>query len=117
MFKAVYQKITGVLTIHLVHTLDSSKILSSEPEKYSAILQKWLPKTGQWSICWRAGHHGWAASTFHKNCEGKEPTLTLVKVIKNRNNLTFGGYATRAWDDPVVAVGGILSEYVYDFCF
>ena len=104
----------SVLTIHLVHTLDSSKILSSEAENFSEILSEWLPRTGQWSICWRAGQHGWRASTFHENCDGKNPTLTLVKVVKNGKNLTFGGYATQPWDVPAAFD---VCECIYDCCF
>ena len=55
-------------------------------------LGEWLPKNGNWPACWRATRDGWAASTFHSNCDGKIPTLTIVKVLKDSKNLIFGGY-------------------------
>ena len=104
-------KITRFSTIHLVHSLESSIILSSEPKKFLETLEDWLPRTGYWAICWRATKHGWLADTFHNNCDGIKPTLTLVKVVKNGKNFTFGGYATRPWDEPFVG-----SEYNYTCC-
>ena len=85
--------------------------MSTEADEFSQQLEKWIPISGNWTICWRATEHGWQAETFHKNCDGKAPTLTLVKVIKDRKNMTFGGYATKVWDD---AFG---CEYVYVCCF
>ena len=85
--------------------------MSSEPEEFSKMLKIWLPKTGNWTICWRATSHGWEANTFHKNCDGIKPTLTLVKVVKNGKNFTFGGYATRPWGEPGIGI----SEYHYNY--
>ena len=98
--------------LHIVRHFESSNILSTEPHQFSQQLEKWLPRLGNWSICWRATEHGWEAGTFHKNCDGKAPTLTLVKVVKDRKNMTFGGYATRAWDDPGEFYTGGMFLYV-----
>ena len=81
--------------MHLVHVLESN-ILRNET-KFQRILGGWLPKTGNWSICWRATTHGWKAREFHKRCDGKIPTLTIVKVVKGNKNLIFGGHATKTW--------------------
>ena len=43
--------------------------------------------------CWHAKTDGWAASTFHNNCDGKGPTVTIIKV----GNYTFGGYTNVPW--------------------
>ena len=83
--------------ISLVHNLEESIILSSELEIFSNKLKEWLPRTGNWHICWRAGRHGWNSTIFHEKCDGKKPTLTLVNVVKENKNFTFGGYATRSW--------------------
>ena len=64
---------------------------------FSIILGEWLLKTGNWTACWRATRDGWASSTFHKNCDGKIPTLMIVKVVKDSKNLIFGGYSTVTW--------------------
>ena len=64
---------------------------------FTKILGEWLPKTGNWAACWRATRDGWAGSTFHSNCDGKIPTLTIIKVVKDSKNLIFGGYCTVTW--------------------
>ena len=74
-----------------------SGILKNEPNEFEKKLEEWVPKTGDWSICWRATRDGWAASTFHSNCDGKSPTITIVQVIKNSKKFVFGGYATVPW--------------------
>ncbi len=72
-----------------------SNILRNETN-FRTILEQWLPKTGNWSICWRATSSEWSAHKFHTECDGKIPTLTIVKVVtKDKKNLIFGGYATR----------------------
>jgi hypothetical protein len=35
--------------------------------------------------------------SFHAGCDGKIPTLMIVKVITNNKSLVFGGYATKSW--------------------
>ena len=75
--------------------------MKNEPKNFENKLKEWLPKTGDWRICWRATRDGWAASTFHSKCDRKSPTLTIVQVINNTNNnikYIFGGYATEPWD-------------------
>ena len=74
-----------------------SKILSNEPSNFSKTLGEWLPKAKNWTACWRATRDGWAASTFRSNCDGKVPTLIIVKVVKDSKNLIFGGYSTVTW--------------------
>ena len=43
--------------------------------------------------CWRAKTDGWAASTFHSNCDGKGPTVTIIQV----GRYIFGGYTDVSW--------------------
>ena len=43
--------------------------------------------------CWPAKTDGWAASTFHSNCDGKGPTVTIIKV----GSYIFGGYTDVSW--------------------
>ena len=43
--------------------------------------------------CWRAKTDGWAASTFHSKCDGKGPTVTIIKV----GSYIFGGYTGVSW--------------------
>ncbi|CAH3186573.1 unnamed protein product [Porites lobata] len=40
--------------------------------------------------CWHAKEDGWAASTFHGNCDDKGPTVTIIQV----GSFIFGGYSS-----------------------
>jgi len=44
--------------------------------------------------CWHATTDGWASTTFHGNCDGKGPTVTIIKV----NDHIFGGYTNVSWN-------------------
>ena len=48
--------------------------------------------------CWHAKTDGWAATTFHTNCDGKGPTVTIIKA----NNYIFGGYTDVSWSSEYI---------------
>ena len=56
--------------------------------------------------CWHAKEDGWAASTFHGNCDDKGPTVTIIQV----GSFIFGGYIDVSWESP-------LREYIYMYIF
>ena len=78
--------------------LDDSQILSGDTSKISQ-LTSWLEPRLQnssksyWALCWRASTHGWGAGTFHSNCDGRGPTVTIVSV----GSYIFGGYTDQSW--------------------
>ncbi|CAH3191850.1 unnamed protein product, partial [Porites evermanni] len=48
-----------------------------------------------WLLCWRATLHGWDVRTqFHKRCDGKRDTVTIIKNGK----YVFGGYTDIPWE-------------------
>ena len=79
--------------------LSSSSILDSHGSKYrnklNSYLDPVLQTTGRSRFvrCWHAKTDGWAASTFHSNCDGKGPTVTIVQV----GSYVFGGYTGKSW--------------------
>ena len=79
--------------------LTSSIILASLDSKYRAKLNSYLdpvlqsPGRSRFVRCWHAKTDGWAASTFHSNCDGKGPTVTIVQV----GSYIFGGYTDKSW--------------------
>ncbi|CAH3131890.1 unnamed protein product [Porites lobata] len=83
-------------------TLTSSSILGSFDSKYLGQLNSYLDpvfKTtdrSRFVRCWHAKTDGWVASTFHSNCDGKGPTVTIVQV----GNYIFGGYTDKSWGGP-----------------
>lgn len=54
-----------------------------------------LMNVDQINLLYRATEHGFNAADFHDRCINKGPTLTL---IKNDQNLIFGGFTMAAWD-------------------
>ncbi|XP_015760055.1 PREDICTED: basement membrane proteoglycan-like [Acropora digitifera] len=79
--------------------LSSSSILGSLDVKYIDKLNSFLAPVLQSSSrsrfvkCWHAKTDGWAASTFHSNCDGKGPTVTIIQV----GSYIFGGYTDVSW--------------------
>ena len=77
----------------------SSSILGNLDSKYLNKLNCFLapvlqsPSRSRFVRCWRAKTDGWAASTFHRNCDGKGPTVTIIKV----GSYIFGGYTDLSW--------------------
>ncbi|XP_068705746.1 uncharacterized protein [Montipora foliosa] len=85
--------------------LGKSVIIGSNAA-YLVQLSEWLKPVSQsnsfWKLCWRASRDGWASSTFHSLCDGKGPTVTIIKV----NQYIFGGYVNISW--------GSSCSYRYD---
>ena len=79
--------------------ISSSTILGSLDSKYLIKLSLYLkpvlqsPDRSRFVRCWHAKTDGWAASTFHSNCDGKGPTVTIVQV----GSYIFGGYTDKSW--------------------
>ncbi|XP_068673418.1 uncharacterized protein [Montipora foliosa] len=88
-----------VATLEVRKALGSSSILGNLDGKYLNKLNCFLapvlqsPSRSRFVRCWRAKTDGWAASTFHGNCDGKGPTVTIIKV----GSYIFGGYTDVSW--------------------
>ncbi|CAF1576931.1 unnamed protein product [Didymodactylos carnosus] len=48
----------------------------------------------QWQLIYKATRDGFDASTFHRLCDGKGPTMT---IILSTDNYLFGGYVSVSW--------------------
>ena len=90
------------IRVSFTHTggLGASTILRGlDPNKYLgkliSFLDPVLPTASRTDFvrCWHAKTDGWAASTFHSNCDGRGPTVTIIKV----NDYIFGGYTDASW--------------------
>nr|XP_058971550.1 uncharacterized protein LOC131797909 [Pocillopora verrucosa] len=87
----VFFEIGGLGASIILGSLDPNKYLG----KLISFLEPVLPGTSRTDFvrCWHAKTDGWAASTFHSNCDGRGPTVTIVKV----NEYIFGGYTDVSW--------------------
>ena len=84
-----------------------SKILN---ENDITLLKSWLPnKPSNINLLFDTQRDGDSSSTFHDKCDGKSPTLV---VIKSKNGYVFGGYATSPWqannDNPISAPNSFI---------
>ena len=77
----------------------SAILRSLDYNKYLKVLFSYLDpvlinkERSRFVRCWHAKTDGWAASTFHINCDGRGPTVTIIKV----NSYIFGGYTDVSW--------------------
>jgi hypothetical protein len=72
-------------------------------------LFSWVPaaySSKEWTLLYRASTDGFKASTFHSKCDGKAPTLI---IIKSEGGNVFGGFAAMAWESQ-----SIWGEFVHD---
>lgn len=64
---------------------------------YKRSLFRWLLDVRHsfrvWKQCYHALRHGWNSLTFHRLCDNKGPTLTVIRI----NNTIFGGFADKSW--------------------
>ena len=61
--------------------------------------------------CWRAKTGGWAASTFHSNCDGMGPTVTIIQV----GSYIFGGYTDISWSSKYHFISEMVSFSLFRY--
>ena len=79
--------------------LETSGIIGSNSSYLEQLLQ-WIKGTAvegaQWKRCFHAKDDGFEASTFHKYCDNKQITLTIVQS----GDYIFGGFSDQPWNAP-----------------
>ena len=85
------------MLVDICSDLEDSVIVGNS-SNYLRTLRGWLSSVGRsansaWKLCWRASIDGWAARTFHSRCDGKGPTVTIIRV----GRYIFGGYTSVSW--------------------
>ncbi|KAK8810430.1 hypothetical protein WA158_007005 [Blastocystis sp. Blastoise] len=69
-----------------------------ETRKLETPLVNWLGKEKKWKLLFRASEHYYLVSEFHKYCDNKGETVTLIKHIGHNNHINiFGGYTDQNW--------------------
>lgn len=53
---------------------------------------------GRERLLYRGSRDGWLSSNFHKHCDNKGATVTLIKAVVNTKEYIFGGYTDQSWD-------------------
>ena len=54
-----------------------------------------LPFEWKWKLIYRASIDGFGATDFHSKCDGKSPTLIILKA--KETGFIFGGYTEATW--------------------
>ena len=95
--------------------LHDSVIVGSN-KNYLTSLSNWLAPVAKsvnslWKRCWRASVDGWAASTFHSRCDGKGPTVTIIRV----GRYIFGGYTSKSWRKCAMGSYLYLCSYLHGY--
>ncbi|KAK8807273.1 hypothetical protein WA158_004032 [Blastocystis sp. Blastoise] len=73
-----------------------STIIDKELERS---LVNWLGKEKRWKLLFRASEHDYKASEFHKYCDNKGETVTIIKHIGHDDCINiFGGYTNQSWN-------------------
>ena len=86
-----------LMLVDICSDLEDSLIVGNS-SNYLRTLRSWLSSVARsansaWKLCWRGSVDGWAARTFHSRCNGKGPTVTIIRVRR----YIFGGYTSVSW--------------------
>ncbi|XP_028403382.1 uncharacterized protein LOC114526080 [Dendronephthya gigantea] len=89
--------------------------MAAQSPKFTKLLAEWLPRTGNWSVCWRTTRDGNKTEIFHDRCNSKVPTLTIVKVLKDNKTFIFGGFTTATWAPPLKYYRSAPGSFLFSF--
>ena len=123
------QKLIEDLDDVMEHVFDLSDPISDNPHSISIeskiikseqydLVRKWLApeyRSLQPKLLYSGKKDGMDADSFHKNCDGKEPIVTLLKVksLSDPSQVyTLGGFSDKAWHS---AGGYIASQKAFLF--
>ncbi|XP_044183737.1 hemicentin-2-like isoform X3 [Acropora millepora] len=111
----ILETVTSLQIMTQKAALVSSSILGSLDIKYLVKLNSFLAPVlrsssrSRFVRCWRAKTDGWALSTFHSNCDGKGPTVTIIQV----GSYIFGGYTDQSWFSSSCAWASSSKSFLY----
>jgi hypothetical protein len=63
------------------------------------MINRWIGYACKYKLIFRASRDGFSAKSFHEKCDGKHPTLT---IIKNNYGKIIGGYTPLEWESPTL---------------
>ncbi|XP_068706140.1 uncharacterized protein [Montipora foliosa] len=90
---------TGFIGQNCENAMMNSVILSSDGfylRHLAMFLSPVIGDDSRWELCYRSSTHGPSDRTFHRNCDGKNNTVTIVK----KNDFVFGGFTDIPWESP-----------------
>ena len=111
--KKLFEKITKLEQLHEGNIIERNEdiinntiILKDKIDKQKTIINWIKEKTGknniQFELIFRKSNNGSTSTDFHKYCDDKGPTLSLIET---KNNLIIGGFTPLNWkNDKGVSV-------------
>lgn len=81
---------------------DSLQLDEIKKQMLRRFLEKYRAEFDECKLVYRASEHGFKASDFHKYCDNKGATIS---IISNTENRFFGGFTKLSW------ARGILDFY------
>ncbi|KAK8799460.1 hypothetical protein WA158_006009 [Blastocystis sp. Blastoise] len=78
-------------------------------------LMNWVGKGKKWKLLFRARDHQYKVNEFHRYCDNKGETVTLIKHISNDGHINiFGGYTNQNWESRT---SNYYKSYSKEFVF
>ena len=79
--------------------LQLTSLIINDENHLSAVMS-WLPPNATCSLLFRASTDGETPADFHRCCDGKGPTLVVVKS----GEYIFGGYTSKSWESGMQSI-------------
>ncbi|KAK8811553.1 hypothetical protein WA158_003287 [Blastocystis sp. Blastoise] len=80
-----------------IKVFTNSKIITNR--YYENALLNWLGIETTWRLLFRASEHNYSAEEFHKYCDNKGETVTIITSVGQNNHVNiFGGYTDQSWE-------------------
>ncbi|KAK8807252.1 hypothetical protein WA158_004011 [Blastocystis sp. Blastoise] len=92
-------------------TFNQSTIINQE---LATSLMNWLGTRKMWRLLFRASDHNYSAKEFHKYCDNRGETVTLIKHIGHDDHINiFGGYTDQNWESKSDTWKPHSSEFIF----
>ncbi|KAL9651477.1 hypothetical protein ABK040_001424 [Willaertia magna] len=91
------QCLVDLIEGNIVKRIINKKFDFRSHQRYQKLLNEWIGvnENQKWQLIYRGSRDGFKAQDFHKLCDGKSHTIT---IIKSTSGHIFGGFTTTAWN-------------------
>jgi hypothetical protein len=92
----------GVINLSSIPEYSFESEILDKSQQVELILLCEFNLSEKWSLLYRGSRDGFEAKDFHAKCDGKSPTLTLIK--DQGSGSIFGGYTEATWNTSEIYV-------------
>ena len=71
----------------------------------------------KWELIYKATKDGFSSKDFHRHCDNKGGTITVVQAGTNAGGNLFGGFTSQSWSSPPEAISGKRSVTTSKYCY